>query len=1028
MAYRLRRPIDRVLGFGSLLVLLGVVVGVPVALAAGFGWPLPHGLPSVGALGDALGRPLPDTFFPKAMALVCWCAWADIAVSVVVELAATRRHRTTTRHALLPAQPLVAALVGTALMLFPTVGRGHLPSRGDVLLRPAPIVRVMAVADEAPAPDVAALPPSGAVDAAPAPNQHPIYVVVRGDTLWDVAERHLGDPMRYPEIVELTHGHLQPDGRVLADPDWIYPGWELVLPADAVGLPSSATLPTTPAAPTPAGAAASASPAGGPAAPAPPEVAPTTTGAQDPEPAAPTTSSSTSSSTTSTTAAPPSLRVPGLPVPAAPTAAQLPPAPTTTAPGPSSPGPTPSGPPLPAAPRPERPLRSVTPSTPPFTLPNTQSAAAAPTTTEAAVAVNGESAAATRHDPHFPWVQGLLAAGVVATLESLRRRQLRHRRSGRRIRQPDSAGIDLETELRARAELGDAEALDIALRRMAAGLREDELAVPEIAGVVVSRAEIEVVLERPSAPAPTGFRLREGGRRWVCARRGLGAFVELCDQELAPLPALVTVGSGERGLVMVNLEAGGVVAVEGDAAAARQLLVAMALELATARWTDHVNVDVMGLDFGERQSLPRVRSRGEADVAQLLRRAQQTEALCEDSGSGSTLAGRVAAEGDWMNVTVLLAGEPLAPQDGWDLAALVAGRGRCGQVVVVAGAVEGARWHLVLSGDGTLSVPPLGLAVTAQRLSDDAAQAVVSEVLEVATDTTDVAPAPVAALPLGSAAQSASAAGAGGDPPPPAEEGRDCEAKIFGPGAPCIPGVTFERAVDLELAIRLVDLGATGAPADKLMFDLWPDGAPGRRPASGGGPLGLGERVSPKTWQNTVARTRRALGQASDGSEIFPAAGQGRNYGLRRIGSDYLRFRLWADHAERCISSAGRTAALRRALDVVGGRPYDTTLGYVWTAARRTQIQQEVLDVARELAALCLDARDPAGVRHAVAKGRAVNPDDDSEVLARYEMQAAHLDGDRSEVRAVRQRLQTRLGPEETLHPETDALYRSLVS
>jgi hypothetical protein len=121
-------------------------------------------------------------------------------------------------------------------------------------------------------------------------------------------------------------------------------------------------------------------------------------------------------------------------------------------------------------------------------------------------------------------------------------------------------------------------------------------------------------------------------------------------------------------------------------------------------------------------------------------------------------------------------------------------------------------------------------------------------------------------------------------------------------------------------------------------------------------------------------------------------------------------------------------AGLRRALDVVGGRPFDTTVAYAWAGARRTQIQQEVRDVAIEMAVLCLEADDARGARHAVAKARAVDPDDDSEVLARYEMQAAHLDGDRNEVRAVLRRLKNQLGPEDSLHPETDALYRTLVS
>lgn len=42
-----------------------------------------------------------------------------------------------------------------------------------------------------------------------------IHIVVRGDTLWDIAEHYLGDPFRYPELADLSR---------IRDPHWIYPG------------------------------------------------------------------------------------------------------------------------------------------------------------------------------------------------------------------------------------------------------------------------------------------------------------------------------------------------------------------------------------------------------------------------------------------------------------------------------------------------------------------------------------------------------------------------------------------------------------------------------------------------------------------------------------------------------------------------------------------------------------------------------------------------------------------------------------
>src|SRR5690606_28368542 len=78
-------------------------------------------------------------------------------------------------------------------------------------------------------------PPESPPDAAPAVAA-PTYEVQHRDTLWDIAERHLGDPFRWSEIFQLNEGCAQADGRCLTDPDLIFPGWRLQLPADAVGL------------------------------------------------------------------------------------------------------------------------------------------------------------------------------------------------------------------------------------------------------------------------------------------------------------------------------------------------------------------------------------------------------------------------------------------------------------------------------------------------------------------------------------------------------------------------------------------------------------------------------------------------------------------------------------------------------------------------------------------------------------------------------------------------------------------------
>ena len=60
-----------------------------------------------------------------------------------------------------------------------------------------------------------------------------VYQVAPGDTLWSIAAAELGNPWRWPEIYHLNRERAEPDGQHLADPDLIYPGWTLLVPASS---------------------------------------------------------------------------------------------------------------------------------------------------------------------------------------------------------------------------------------------------------------------------------------------------------------------------------------------------------------------------------------------------------------------------------------------------------------------------------------------------------------------------------------------------------------------------------------------------------------------------------------------------------------------------------------------------------------------------------------------------------------------------------------------------------------------------
>lgn len=230
---------------GALLALGCLLIGVPAALATAVGWPLPSEVPPLDRVVDALGgSSIDDTTIVKGLALVCWLAWAQILLSTVVEIAAWHTGRVASRLPAVPLQALTRRLVLSALLLGASVRTAAIPPN-------LALASVEAPAFVAPVADVVS-------HASPAPTVHPtpsalVGLVHQRDSLWRLAENHLGDGLRWRDLWELNRGREFPDGRVFQDPDLIHPGWALLFPADAVGLdaPPFAEVPATSTPPTP---------------------------------------------------------------------------------------------------------------------------------------------------------------------------------------------------------------------------------------------------------------------------------------------------------------------------------------------------------------------------------------------------------------------------------------------------------------------------------------------------------------------------------------------------------------------------------------------------------------------------------------------------------------------------------------------------------------------------------------------------------------------------------------------------------
>lgn len=231
-------PGQRLRGLAATLLLLCLVAGVPFLLTAIGAAPWETDL---GNLRTLLTAPDDGTLAMVLIAAVAWIAWAIVAVSVLLELVAQLRGLPAPSLPGLGApQRAVGRLVATAALLFiaaPTIVTAF-PAAPAHAAPAAPLLntRPVAAAEAAPLPAEAA-PVPAATQAAAQETPTTEYTVRRGDSLWKIADRLLGDGARFPEIIELNTALL--NGR----PDFITPGTVLTVPNETSrpGADSAAT-------------------------------------------------------------------------------------------------------------------------------------------------------------------------------------------------------------------------------------------------------------------------------------------------------------------------------------------------------------------------------------------------------------------------------------------------------------------------------------------------------------------------------------------------------------------------------------------------------------------------------------------------------------------------------------------------------------------------------------------------------------------------------------------------------------------
>lgn len=920
---RRRSAADVLIGIFAILALALLAVGVPIALAKVIGLPIPHSKPGLSLLTHQLDV---ETIL-KILSVIVWLAWIQLLVCLGAEISAAVRG-----HALASQVPLSGGtqaiahrLVGAALLLF----------SASVAL--SPILHIGATGPAVPPrqPAVTASARPGGQPDRQAQTAHPAeparaprhaqekYYIVRPpvgryhESLWEIAENHLGNGRRYTEIYELNKDRVQPDGTKLTIASLIRPGWVLEMPADAYGpgvhVANTASEP---------GQVASYIDHGGPL-------------QHEPDHAA--VHRPAERATAGDRHAPPRTVVP----------------PQVHTHG-------------------HRDVRVTGTSQSPAS----------------GISLMRELAAAS-----------LLAAGLLAALGRRRREQLWRRAFGSRLPVPEGAPGQAEVAIRLGASESGARLLDASLRRLAADLAAAGRTPPTVYLAHLSDERLSLWIAPPDSNPPTSWSAAQDGEVWYLPVTGRALDRGQPSAALAPFPGLVSIGTDSAGRVLVDLEASyGLIAIGGPQPRVAEALAAMAAELATNRWSDRMELVLVG--FGdELRLLAPDRVTTKATMAEALplleERAARVGGALEATGLESVLTGRARGiEPTAFAPCYLISAVPPDEDERLRLLALARSRHHNAAGYVIAGDVPGATWTWQLSADGRLRADLLGIDVAAQLLPAAQYAAVVELFRSTAQDAVAVEPPdPDAPLTLLHGAA-------------------PVEVQILGQALVKAAGtIEPERVAQASEIVIYLATHPAGVHLNVLTGAIWPRG------------------VTPEVRDAALARVADWLGADHLGSYLRRDT-DGRLRLSRQVRLDWDAFRALVAQASRVDGQAADYLAT--ALDLVHGQFLQGRgLGrYTWLATDTLEyeVTAQVADTAHRLCQLRLEAHDAYGAMDACRSGMRLAADD--ELLWRDLLIAAHATGDEQVLRSVVDEVSAKAALDDVmprLAPETEALIDELL-
>jgi nucleoid-associated protein YgaU/DNA-binding SARP family transcriptional activator len=867
----------------------------------------------------SLVRPDDGRLLILGLFAVGWVAWAACAGSIVAEIAASVRGLPVPHVRVLgPAQRLAATLVAAASVLLTPLAVAPPVAAGA-----APIVATAPASTGTDAPAAAATPAAvpSATSVQPTRSDRdplPTVVVQRHDTLWSLAERHLGAGTRYTEILELNRGVTQPDGRRLEQAAWLYPGWTLALPYDARAVqPPPATDVTDDIHVVEPGDTLwdiAEEELGEPT--RYPEIFEANVG--DPQPGGGALTD-------------PDLIQPGwhLDMPATPPETQPAPSPAPAVAPPASEGPGPAS----AQTTPDRAPADVRESEEPTTGQSSSGAA----DVEIAVALDPEDVP----DPGpsrglvAVGLSGLALAGFVVELARRRRYQQRTRPSGARLPMPGPEAMAVEQAARTFADLATAERVLDSLRALAASARAAGRPIPDVVLLRVAGDSVLLTLrddEEPLSPFAAW-----ASKEW---RLDLGQFVTDASDEVDPYPALLTLGSDGDDVILLNLESIGSLAVAGLNEDVLPVLTAMAADLTLAPSPATVLLGGLLPELAAVLDPGRVTVVHDPDRAEAYAAAHARSVHERLDIAASSELRRVRLSEDDELVTGCLIFVSTAPANQqpqpW-----------AGVVGISLGANCAGGEVLRVGHDGSALLEPLGIQVTPATLRPGVLDGI-SESLHTAD------------LPAVLAPELAS-----GSPPD--------KVSISAPSGPRVLLLGRVEVVDVagecveQRIARLTELAAylalhPLATRDEIGEAIWG-----------------GRRVEPTTRRQLISRTRTWLGTDKDGEPFLQTSGEGARLRLGDgVTCDWHEFQHLAMRGLQTANGTG-LEDLDNALDLVRGRPF---LGidpqrYIWAEPHIQEMVTLIVDVARAAARGHLDQDEARLARSQAMRGLDVDPLDE---------------------------------------------------